>query len=772
MGNLIKSLILLFSLVFITTIAYAEAWNKTFVVGTASRESTAIMQVSSSSLGSISAPRMTTGQRTGISNPAEGLHVWDSTLHQEHAYSGSGGGWREYLFNGFDAAKIGSGWISNAEFNYLDGVTSDIQTQINAKFTLPGGGSLGKVLTADGSGGATWETNSDGGGIGSGTLDTQVVYGIGSGSGSGKATFTFTQTSNNLNVDGPITSSNLGHDPNNLLRDGPVSGGTLVGSGSGTGWQAVYSASGLNGSGINIDGGIGGTGAGSGTFAYEYCAASNTAYAGKSMQASAQVKSASTAINVCYQGSGSGASCTDYDGSNSWKNVVAYGVADALGQMCIGVTSDSALAAGNDVYVDDLRVEELKPDVAIERGEQYDMSSYVSATNWTNVRSVAYFYKTKSGAWRMSFNFSGTKTTATVTSLELTVANVTFKNISNYRQPISCFAANLAADSNMGQGIVNAGASTMICYFSSNDPLSMSYSGDVELDSKPSFVTDIVSNEYLVGNAPDGYGVTFNLANCSPRSSSDTMATPTDADCAFSGLAAAAKVGPIIANGTANVIGFRVPLLKAGKYEVTYSGTMTGDLTAGNVCAFQLLAGSTVVGPTRSTISVTAQNDWAPGASRIIDFTADQANIDFTMQVQDLNGSAQECIIYGDALPDSFNITVKPISSVMVASLAETPKIFGTTGKQSIVFADVAPDETISGEVDNFLTSCTDADPADCSFTAGYWYAAPFCMAQGTYLEEIAQVRSNSSATTTTHVYVSRTGNNSPFAIMCIGSKN
>jgi hypothetical protein len=39
------------------------------------------------------------------------------------------------LPTGIDAAKISTGVVSNTEFNYLDGVTSGIQTQINAKVT-------------------------------------------------------------------------------------------------------------------------------------------------------------------------------------------------------------------------------------------------------------------------------------------------------------------------------------------------------------------------------------------------------------------------------------------------------------------------------------------------------------------------------------------------------------------------------------------------------------------------------------------------------------
>lgn len=45
--------------------------------------------------------------------------------------SGTGATWT--VDAGLDAAKISSGTVSNAEFDYLSGVTSDIQTQINSK---------------------------------------------------------------------------------------------------------------------------------------------------------------------------------------------------------------------------------------------------------------------------------------------------------------------------------------------------------------------------------------------------------------------------------------------------------------------------------------------------------------------------------------------------------------------------------------------------------------------------------------------------------------
>lgn len=46
-----------------------------------------------------------------------------------------------------DAAKIADGSVNNTEFEHLDGVTSDIQTQLNAKLNLSGGALTGALST-------------------------------------------------------------------------------------------------------------------------------------------------------------------------------------------------------------------------------------------------------------------------------------------------------------------------------------------------------------------------------------------------------------------------------------------------------------------------------------------------------------------------------------------------------------------------------------------------------------------------------------------------
>ena len=46
-----------------------------------------------------------------------------------------------------DVTKIADGSVNNTEFETLDGVTSDIQTQLNAKLSLAGGALTGALST-------------------------------------------------------------------------------------------------------------------------------------------------------------------------------------------------------------------------------------------------------------------------------------------------------------------------------------------------------------------------------------------------------------------------------------------------------------------------------------------------------------------------------------------------------------------------------------------------------------------------------------------------
>lgn len=165
MDNLIKKLLLL---VLLIIAANAYSWDRQKVIGApdSNLDGSSIFEVVSTTKGSTPSPKMTTGNRTAISTPDEGLHAWDTSLNIPYAYDGSS--WDQYILAtatqiltnktfdadlntltnvenadikalaGIDATKIHDGSTDNTEFGYLDGVTSSIQTQIDSKLGSSG----------------------------------------------------------------------------------------------------------------------------------------------------------------------------------------------------------------------------------------------------------------------------------------------------------------------------------------------------------------------------------------------------------------------------------------------------------------------------------------------------------------------------------------------------------------------------------------------------------------------------------------------------------
>ena len=109
-------------------------------------------------------------------------------------------------------------------------------------------------------------------------------------------------------------------------------------------------------------------------------------------------------------------------------------------------------------------------------GTDFTLSSDAAATV-AIVRAVAVPYQTYDGAWRMKFNLALTH--GADGSFSVTFSGVTFKNVSNYLQ--SCSVANKDGDvktaANTGNLTVNY----------STTPSSTRISGDVELESKPTW---------------------------------------------------------------------------------------------------------------------------------------------------------------------------------------------------------------------------------------------------------------------------------------------
>jgi len=83
-----------FSSVLSLSCAYSFAQNNNVGIGTVTPDPSAILDVSSRVKGML-VPSMNTLQRLGIQNPADGLMVYDTDLHQFWYYNLSLGAWRQ-----------------------------------------------------------------------------------------------------------------------------------------------------------------------------------------------------------------------------------------------------------------------------------------------------------------------------------------------------------------------------------------------------------------------------------------------------------------------------------------------------------------------------------------------------------------------------------------------------------------------------------------------------------------------------------------------------
>jgi hypothetical protein len=116
--------------------------------------------------------------------------------------------------------------------------------------------------------------------------------------------------------------------------------------------------------------------------------------------------------------------------------------------------------------------------------------------------------------------------------------------------------------------------------------------------------------------------------------------------------------------------------------------------------------------------------------------------------------------------------SVIPITKSMTATLKDYSRTPGVTdsegGTTVLVAADVSATETISINEDNYLSSCTDADPSVCTFSSNYWVTTrnPRCWV-GNTTDPATYV----TGTTNTTATIERTNAGSPFTLICKGQK-
>jgi len=116
---------------------------------------------------------------------------------------------------------------------------------------------------------------------------------------------------------------------------------------------------------------------------------------------------------------------------------------------------------------------------------QTALTASASTPTATITRAVGIAYTDIGGVWRLRFNIMWTVASGTRTSATLTLSGVTFKNVTNLAQAISV-TSNVGASAYQ-QGYVNPNTGVITVEHASATTTSYYVSGDVELESKPTW---------------------------------------------------------------------------------------------------------------------------------------------------------------------------------------------------------------------------------------------------------------------------------------------
>lgn len=110
----------------------------------------------------------------------------------------------------------------------------------------------------------------------------------------------------------------------------------------------------------------------------------------------------------------------------------------------------------------------------------------VGGTGSTIIRGVFVPYQTQDGTWRLRFNYVLSLSTATRTNYTSTINGVVFKNVADYLQSVSVNSPPGSAQ-NAYQGFTLPNTGTVEAYHASFSTGGYGFSGDVELNAKPSW---------------------------------------------------------------------------------------------------------------------------------------------------------------------------------------------------------------------------------------------------------------------------------------------
>jgi hypothetical protein len=453
----------------------------------------------------------------------------------------------------------------------------------------------------------------------------------------------------------------------------------------------------------------------SATYDAEYCV-TNTEFEGNNFEVGCMMKTASELINLCASNdSGSGDNCSDYkpDASNEWLEIKNSMIVPASGKACVRITSDSGTT--DDVYVDSCFIRNLKTQAITKIYTEHLRHTAANSTLTDRTNELEFdtanFTSTGDDVITLD-NSSGTRT-----KFICNRAKCFLKGVMSLEPSDSTTSQSIAIYDSIAEGAFSAAAT---CGNSSSHPTSgyettLLAAFECEL-GRDDFITirlfqDLANNangailnmtatyieqdQVLNDNLEGTFGIKwYNVANCSDGTSNSSYEDLVDAaDCTF---ASATKIGNVVTPTTTGAFALKTGKVKKGKYRVSFGGSLYAEQIT--QCGFRLFDGTNIVGP------VIVQNGHAAtyvaaidGYSEIIEYTSDQASVEWKLQAIDMAASANACVAQAGTVNSgsAVSISMEPATSEMIAALGDKVSAPNTSNSKTY-FASINCDASSS----------------------------------------------------------------------------
>lgn len=441
--------------------------------------------------------------------------------------------------------------------------------------------------------------------------------------------------------------------------------------------------------------------------------------------ASVRVKS-DVALNVCVRQAGATSTslCVSVPSSNTWG---LYKIPFVLGATSNGISIASSGAVTGTVYVDDAFVGPTDT-VGFIPGEESEITFQEHAGLGSTRTKIPYFTNA-----RTATGTGISYTSSTTNGLEVTIARNAYCNVSY-------------------SGAV--GASAITEYYGIGKNLT-------DFTTSPSSrQTDVTVLKTVISTATSTTREAFSLNWSGPLNAGDKLypmmhVAPSDSNTVFY-FSVSCKDSPersySASCGAACETHLTATATSAGV--ATDTPEWIGNASVSDTSLFTYTITGFTVAPACDCNSASSQcTVTSTTSSTVVIRTKDEAG-------------ASKVALAHQVFCDKQGVDVV-LARTIVGSFKEVMTVPGVI-KPVLVSASIDSAEAITDEEDNFLSSCTNADPSVCSFTTSYWSSAPKCWAQGTTAGDLATV--NGGATTSS-VSVDRATAGTPFALFCKGGK-